>query len=144
MHLETRRLERPGDGVRDHEYLGLAKVVNYFDDHIQDLHAEYAAQLLTHRNPYTQSEYRSEPAVAIVELVNENSIVEAWFSDRLLGTNTSKRPGTWADITAWYAEQLTEKSRICEARVAINDRVHLTSLNRARSRAVQDFMGMMR
>jgi hypothetical protein len=27
----------------------------------------------------------------------------------LLGKNTSKRPGTWSDITAWYANQLTEK-----------------------------------
>jgi hypothetical protein len=47
--------------------------------------------------------------VAIVELVNENSIVEAWFSNRLLGENTRKRPGTWSDFTAWYAEELTRK-----------------------------------
>jgi hypothetical protein len=42
-------------------------------------------------------------------MVNENSIVEAWFSDRLLGKNTNKRPGTWTDITAWYANQLTKR-----------------------------------
>ncbi len=109
LNLNVGRTFRKGDGVRDHEYLGLAKVVNYFDERIQMLHKEYAQQLLTHRNPYTKTEYRHEPAVAIVELVNENSIVEAWFSDRLLGKNTQKYPGTWADITAWYAEQLTAK-----------------------------------
>lgn len=109
INLNVGRNYRKGDGVRDHEYLGLAKVVNYFDERIQALHKEYARQLLTHRNPYTKSEYRHEPAVAAVELVNENSIVEAWFSDRLLGKNTKKHPGTWADITAWYANQLTEK-----------------------------------
>jgi len=109
LNLNVGRTYRADDGIRDYEYLGLAKVINYFDDRVQMLHREYARQLLTHRNPYTQSEYRHEPAVAIVELVNENSIVEAWFSDRLLGTNTSKRPGTWTDITAWYAEQLTDK-----------------------------------
>jgi hypothetical protein len=109
INLNVGRNYRKGDGVKDYEYLGLAKVLNYFDEHIQMLHTEYARQLLTHYNPYTRSEYRNEPAVAIVELVNENSIVEAWFSDRLLGTNKSKNPGTWADITAWYAEQLTEK-----------------------------------
>jgi len=109
INLNVGRNYRKDDGVRDYEYLGLAKVLNYFDEHIQMLHKEYAEQLLTHYNPYTKSEYRNEPAVAIVELVNENSIVEAWFSDRLLGTNTSKNPGTWADITAWYAEQLTKK-----------------------------------
>ena len=85
--------------MRDYEYLGMAKVVNYFDEQVQMLHREYAQQLLTHRNPYTGAEYRHEPAVAIVELVNENSIVEAWFSDRLLGKNTQKNPGTWTDIT---------------------------------------------
>jgi hypothetical protein len=109
LNLNVGRTFRKGDGVKDYEYLGLAKVVNYFDDRVQMLHKEYAQQLLTHRNPYTGNEYRHEPAVAIVELVNENSIVEAWFSDRLLGRNTQKNPGTWTDITAFYAGELTEK-----------------------------------
>lgn len=109
LNLNVGRTYRKGDGVRDYEYLGMAKVVNYFDEQVQLLHKEYARQLLTHRNPYTGAEYRHEPAVAIVELVNENSIVEAWFSDRLLGQNTQKNPGTWTDITAWYADQLTAK-----------------------------------
>jgi hypothetical protein len=109
LNLNVGRTYRKGDGVRDYEYLGMAKVVNYFDEQVQMLHKEYARQLLTHRNPYTGAEYRHEPAVAIVELVNENSIVEAWFSDRLLGKNTQRNPGTWTDITAWYAEELTAK-----------------------------------
>jgi hypothetical protein len=109
INLNVGRNYRKDDGVRDYEYLGLAKVVNYFDRRVQELHREYAEQLLTHYNPYTKSQYRHEPAVVTVELVNENSIVEAWFSDRLLGKNTSKRPGTWTDITEWYANQLTEE-----------------------------------
>ncbi len=109
LNLNVGRNYRKNDGVRDYDYLGLAKVINYFDERVQMLHREYAKQLLTHHNPYTKSEYRTEPAVAIVELVNENSIVEAWFSDRLLGRNTKKRPGTWADITAWYADELTKQ-----------------------------------
>jgi hypothetical protein len=109
LNLNVGCTYRKGDGVRDYEYLGMAKVVNYFDEQVQMLHREYAQQLLTHRNPYTGAEYRHEPAVAIVELVNENSIVEAWFSDRLLGKNTQRNPGTWTDITAWYAEELTAK-----------------------------------
>ena len=109
INLNVGRTYRKGDGVKDYEYLGFAKVVNYFDEHIQMLHKEYAQQLLTHYNPYTNSEYRHEPAIVIVEIVNENSIVEAWFSDRLLGRNKRKRPGTWTDITAWYADQLTNK-----------------------------------
>lgn len=109
LNLNVGRTFRKGDGVKDYEYLGFAKVINYFDEQVQMLHREYAQQLLTHRNPYTGSEYRHEPAVAIVELVNENSVVEAWFSNRLLGKNTQRNPGTWTDITAWYAEELTKK-----------------------------------
>ena len=109
LNLNVGRNYRKDDGVADYEYLGLAKVVNYFDQRVQDLHKEYAQQLLTHFNPYTKAQYRREPVVAIVELVNENSIVEAWFSDRLLGRNTKKHPGTWTDITAHYAEQLTRE-----------------------------------
>ncbi|MBN2271603.1 MAG: hypothetical protein JXN61_13375 [Sedimentisphaerales bacterium] len=109
INLNVGRNYRKGDGVEDYEYLGLAKVVNYFDEHIQMLHREYAGQLLTHFNPYTKAKYRREPAVVIVELVNENSIVEAWFSDRLLGKNTQKRPGTWADIPASYEKKLTQR-----------------------------------
>ena len=109
INLNVGRVYRKGDGVKDYEYIGFGKALNYFDERVIMLHKEYARQLLTHKNPYTDSEYRSEPAVAIVELVNENSIVESWFADRLLGKNTKKNPGTWTDITAWYAERLTEK-----------------------------------
>jgi hypothetical protein len=109
LNLNVGRTYRKGDGVKDYEYLGLAKVINYFDDHVQMLHREYARQLLTHYNPYTKSQYRNEPAVLLVELVNENSLVEAWFNDRLLGKNTQKNPSTWTDITAWYADLLTKK-----------------------------------
>jgi len=64
INLNVGRNFRKGDGVRDYEYLGLAKVVNYFDERIQELHREYAGQLLTHYNPYTKSQYRNEPAIA--------------------------------------------------------------------------------
>ncbi len=128
LNLNVGRNYRKGDGVKDYEYLGLAKVVNYFDEHIQSLHKEYAKQLLTHHNPYTKSEYRYEPAIAVVEMVNENSIVEAWFSDRLLGKNKKKHPGTWADITPWYANQLTKRYNEW-----LKERLTLTELKKLRN-----------
>lgn len=130
LNLNVGRNYRKGDGVKDYEYLGLAKVVNYFDDRVQMLHKEYAQQLLTHYNPYTESEYRYEPAVVIVELVNENSIVEAWFSDRLLGKNTNKRPGTWTDFTPYYENQLTKKYNLW-----LRKRCSQTELKELRSEA---------
>jgi len=112
INLNVGRNYRKGDGVKDYEYLGLAKVVNYFDSRVQELHREYAEQLLTHYNPYTKSQYRHEPAVATIELVNENSIVEAWMADRLIGRNTGQQRGTWIDITPYYTAQLTEKYNV--------------------------------
>ncbi|MHC4425632.1 MAG: glycoside hydrolase family 5 protein [Planctomycetota bacterium] len=129
LNLNVGRNYRKGDGVKDYEYLGLAKVVNFFDEHIQMLHKEYARQLLTHYNPYTKAQYRNEPAILIVEILNENSIVEAWFSDRLLGRNTKKHPGTWSDITAWYENQLTRKYNAWL-------KVHLTPAELEKMRAI--------
>ena len=108
LNLNVGRTYKAGDGVRDHELLGFAKALTYFHPRLLELQKEYARQLLTHRNPHTGNEYRHEPAVALVELVNENSIVESWFSGRLLGKHTGKNPGTWTDIPASYEQELTE------------------------------------
>lgn len=107
LNLNVGRPYKPGDGVRGAELIGLAKALTYFDPQLLLLQREYAKQLLTHFNPYTNAEYRNEPAVALVELVNENSIVESWVSNRLQGKNTSKNPGVWTDIPASYEEGLT-------------------------------------
>lgn len=109
FNLNVGRNYRAGDDVVDHDLLGLAKAVTLFDDRIIELQKEYAGQLLTHTNPYTGNKYVDEPALIIVEIVNENSLVEAWFSGRLLGENTAGSTGTWSDIPPSYAEQLTKK-----------------------------------
>lgn len=109
LNLNVARTYRPGDGVRDAELLGFAKSLTYFDERLLDLQRDYARQLFTHKNPYTDRTYAEEPAVAIVEFVNENSLIEAWFGGRLEGRNTQKNPGTWSDIPASYAAALTAK-----------------------------------
>lgn len=109
LNLNVARAYKAGDGVKDHELLGFAKAVTFFDPRLLELQREYARQLLSHRNPYTQSTYAQDPAVALVELVNENSLVEAWKDGRLQGRNTRKNPGTWTDIPASYAADLTTR-----------------------------------
>ena len=39
---------------------------------------EYARDLLTHKNPYTNTAYAQEPAVAFVEVNNENTLIRNW------------------------------------------------------------------
>lgn len=109
LNLNVGRTYKAGDGVKDHELLGYAKALTFFDPRLLELQREYARQLLTHRNPYTGSTYAQEPAVALVEFVNENSLIEAWANGRLRGQNTRKNPGTWTDIPASYAADLTAR-----------------------------------
>ncbi|MGA7803280.1 hypothetical protein, partial [Bradyrhizobium sp.] len=64
-----------GDGVHDASQLHEgAKGVSLFDARLIELQKEYAQQLLTHRNPYTRLEYTQDPAVAIIEINNEDAI----------------------------------------------------------------------
>ncbi|MCX7048975.1 MAG: hypothetical protein NTX50_26245 [Candidatus Sumerlaeota bacterium] len=112
LNLNVAHPYKPGDGVKDCELLGFAKSLTFFDSRLLELQREYARQLLTHKNPHTGAIYAKEPAVALVEFVNENSLVEAWMTGRLLGKNTRKNPGTWTDIPASYAADLTDKFNV--------------------------------
>jgi hypothetical protein len=63
------------DGVKDAKLLHEgAKGTSLFDERMITLQKEYAQQLLSHRNPYTKLRYTEDPAVAIVEINNENAI----------------------------------------------------------------------
>ena len=109
INLNVGRTYRSGDGVVDYDLLGFAKAVTLFDDRLIELQKEYAKMLLTHVNPYTGNAYINEPAVAFVEIVNENSLVEFWYRGMLLGENTTGEGGTWRDITPYYGKVLTGK-----------------------------------
>ncbi len=109
FNLNVGRNYREGDDVPFYQYLGLAKAVTLFDDRIIELEKEYAKMLLTHKNAYTGNEYRNEPALAFLEIVNENSLVEAWMRGHLQGTHNTTRTGTWIDIPEYYAVELTRK-----------------------------------
>ncbi len=106
LNLNVSRPFVEGDGVKDADKIGFGKGLTYFDPVLIKLQKEYAQQLLTHKNPYTGSEYRNEPAVVIVEMVNENSLMESWARGRLIGEQTTPTRTTWTDIPPSYAEDL--------------------------------------
>ena len=54
-------------------------VVGFFNGQVLDLQKEYARRLLTHRNAYTGRSYTEDPAVAFVEINNENGLLHAWL-----------------------------------------------------------------
>lgn len=108
LNLNVARPWKAGDRVRDAHLLGYGKSATYFNPRLIELQRDYARKLLTHRNPYTGNAYRHEPAVATVELVNENSVLEAWVRGRLVGEDV-EAPGTWTPIPVSYAEELTDQ-----------------------------------
>lgn len=54
------------------------KGLDNFEPRMIELQRRYARDLLAHVNPYTGKAYTAEPAVAFVEINNENSIFSIW------------------------------------------------------------------
>ncbi len=82
------------------EYLGLPKtnreydkIFNIFTPALIDAQKKFARELLTHVNKYRKVRYADDPAVAIVEITNENSLF-MWGSEQTLRT----LPPYYADI----------------------------------------------
>ena len=78
LNLNVGRSYKSGDGVQDFDRIQWGKGLVLFDPRLIELQKEYARQLLTHVNPYTHTEYRNEPAIAIVEILNENGIYQGY------------------------------------------------------------------
>ena len=86
MNLNVSRTFNGLDGVANADSLkDFAKGVTIFDPQLILLQKEYAQQLLTHVNPYTGLSLANDPALALVEIINENSLYGMW-KDNLLKT----------------------------------------------------------
>jgi hypothetical protein len=76
LDLNDYRTFRASDGVTNGEALGRgAKPYAVFDPRLIELQQEYARKLLVeHVNPYTQLAYAQDPAIAFLELYDENGL----------------------------------------------------------------------
>ena len=106
LNLNVTRRFSVGDGVKDAEQVGFSKGLTYFDDRIVALEKEYAHNLLTHVNPFTGNRYADEPAVALIEILNENSLVEMWVRGHLVGELGPNENMTRRHIPSSYARDL--------------------------------------
>jgi hypothetical protein len=80
-------------------------VLGFFDPAALQLEKDYAHDLLTHVNAYTGLPYTQDPAVAFVEVNNENGLVQAWMSGQL-----DTLPGYYVDeLRAQWNNWLTIK-----------------------------------
>jgi hypothetical protein len=107
FNLNVGRVYKEGDGVPDFHLIGNAKALTYFGPEIIAREKEYARDLLTHINPYTKTAYANEPAVALVEIVNENSLLEFWMRNWLRGEHREGEPPIQLDLTPHYRKLLT-------------------------------------
>ena len=58
------------------------KGIDIIEPRMVTLEKRYISEILGHKNPYTGLRYKEEPAIGMLELSNEDSIVEAWFAAR--------------------------------------------------------------
>ncbi len=101
MNLNVSRTFEPVDGVVDADSLNeFAKGLTQFDPIMVALQKEYAQQLLGHVNPYLGGPLAEDPVLAMVEIINENTLFRLWYSDAL---QPISQGGT---IPVYYANQL--------------------------------------
>jgi len=118
----------------------------YFDARMQAIYKSWARALLTTRNPYTFVPLGKDPAVAIVEIVNEDSTffwtfakkniprVQMMKLEKRFGDWLRKRYGSLAKApAAWGARASHKNDEVRKGRVALLSAWHMTSQGVARS-----------
>ena len=83
-------------------------VLGFINSDFRNLEKEYAQHLLTHVNPYTQLTYAQDPAVAIVEINNENGIFQQYYDgsmDKWPSVYRSELVVQWND---WLADKYAD------------------------------------
>ncbi|MFQ5809076.1 MAG: hypothetical protein ACE5JM_05610, partial [Armatimonadota bacterium] len=79
INLHVSRKLGEADGIQQADAMPrMDKGVDNFHPRMIELQRKYARDLLTHVNPYTGNAYTDEPAVAMIELNNENSLTTLW------------------------------------------------------------------
>ena len=86
INLLVGREYRAGDGLGS-EVTGMdwkdAHVLGFFYPPALELHKDYARRVLAPTNRFTGLPLAKDPAVAFVEILNENGIVQKWLDDGL-------------------------------------------------------------
>jgi len=90
---------RKGDEVADYQQIDKPeRVVHFFDPRLIQLQKDQARRMIQHKNPYTGLRYCDDPAVAVVEIINETS-----FGGSGITNDPSKLPPHYlAELTGLF------------------------------------------
>lgn len=105
---EFGKITRPGGRVKT----GHGSV--FLAEELQDMQIGQIVKILRHRNPYTGLTYAEDPAVAVVELFNEDSALFFGTMSRLQKIPTLRRRAA-TDFKQWLEARYGDKKGLLEA-----------------------------
>ena len=116
LNLHVSRKFSAADGFPDADELpNYDKGVDNFEPRMIELQKKYARDLLTHENPYTKTRYVDEPAIVMVELNNENSLLGFAFGDTLFDLPSHYRDQLQRMWIEWLREKYQTGERLRQA-----------------------------
>ncbi len=89
--------------------------VDNFSPKMIALQKDYARALLTHVNPYTKNAYTDEPAVALIEINNENALLSQWHSGGLDKAAAPYRAELGVMWTEWLRKKYGDDKKLAAA-----------------------------
>jgi hypothetical protein len=91
------------------------KIVDLFEPRLIEAQKQYARDLLTHVNTYTKNRYAHEPAVAMVEINNEDSLF-MWGSEEFLANMPQPYMSTWHGLwNQWLLKRYGTRQKLADA-----------------------------
>jgi len=118
INLLVGREYRSGDGLGP-EVTGMdwkdAHILGFFYEPALRLHKDYATKLLGPTNRFTGLPLAKDPAVAFVEIINENGIIQKWLDgglDRLAQRYATNLQARW---NGWLAGRYQDEAALLAA-----------------------------
>lgn len=120
LNLKVSKTLVPADGFAESiaQLPQFQKRVDIYDRRMIELQKDYARRLLTTKNPYTGLAPAEDPAVAIVEVNNENSLLGYWTRDLARGLDKFPQPfrrELEVQWNAWLARRYADDQRLRQA-----------------------------
>jgi hypothetical protein len=91
------------------------KGVDLFFPPMIAMQRDYARDLLTHRNPYTGNRYVDEPAVALIEINNENGLISSWRGGMLDRMTDPMRAVFQQQWIAWLRQHYKDTGTLSQS-----------------------------